>query len=512
MKRRPTPPRPRAKPKSATLRKGTGPALNLPPGFENLGPPPSARPRRPRRDDGPRAVLPPMRKQPPRANPRPQIEIVVADHVSPPEKVAVATLEIAEAVEAAVLSGGRHADRSLGFALRARRDLAGPDHRFISRAVFALFRWRGWLEPLGAMPLQRRLLLANCLDSSSISPVCRVWAKALGRDPNGLIALGDAPNWTAKADGFRRLLGGMPVTSDPWRLFPNWLRENLPIPPGATTTKTRFVAFLQTMQTPSPLWVRSQAVDPEKTWNELRELGLKPWLHRRLNFAAKLGPEVDIYHLPAFERGLLEIQDLASQAVALACSPDPGERWWDACAGAGGKSLHLAALMKGRGLVVATDIHEGKLKETVRRARRSPFRNITTKIWDGRHVPGKSGSFDGVLVDAPCSAIGTWRRNPDARWLIDRQAIPRLAEQQAQILRSASAGVRVGGTLVYSVCTLTPTETTGVVQQFLDSNPNFKLDPFTHPLTGEETTGTLQIWPQESDSDAMFIARMIRVS
>ena len=124
----------------------------------------------------------------------------------------------------------------------------------------------------------------------------------------------------------------------------------------------------------------------------------------------------------------MEIQDLASQAVGLACDPDPGERWWDACAGAGGKALHLSALMQGKGLVVATDINESKLKETVRRARRSPFRNVTTKVWDGKHVAGKPGSFDGVLVDAPCSALGTWRRNPDARWTLDREAIGRLAE------------------------------------------------------------------------------------
>ena len=184
---------------------------------------------------------------------------------------------------------------------------------------------------------------------------------------------------------------------------------------------------------------------------------------------------------PPFERGDLEIQDLASQAVGLACDPDPGERWWDACAGAGGKSLHLAALMKGKGLVVATDVHEIKLKEAVRRARRSPFRNLTTKAWDGKHVAGKPGSFDGVLVDAPCSAIGTWRRNPDARWTLDREAIARLAELQGQILDAASAGVRQGGTLVYSVCTLTPAETTGVVSAFLDDAPRVPARPVPPP-------------------------------
>ena len=239
-------------------------------------------------------------------------------------------------------------------------------------------------------------------------------------------------------------------------------------------------------------------------------MGVKPWVHRQITRAAKLEADVDIYHLPPFVRGELEIQDLASQAVALACDPDPGERWWDVCAGAGGKSIHLAALMGGKGLVVATDVVERKLKEAVRRARRSPFRNISTKPWDGKHVPGKTGSFDGVLVDAPCSAVGTWRRNPDARWSLHPEAVLKLAQLQGQILHHAAAGVRPGGTLAYSVCTVTPSETLGVVRAFLEAHPSFKLDPFPHPLEGSATDGSLLIWPQDADTDAMFIARMVR--
>jgi 16S rRNA (cytosine967-C5)-methyltransferase len=431
--------------------------------------------------------------------------------ITPVDVLARATAEIAEAVAHAVLHEGKHADRVLGAIIRQHRELAPPDQRFVSQAVFALFRWRGWIEPLGHKRIESQLLLAMLLDSATIPPVCRAWAREIGRDPNGLSALGGAPNWPARAEGFRRLLGGQPVTADPWRLFPAWLREHLPLPPGGGSTKTRFVELLQTLQTRPPLWVRAQGADENATWAELKSSGVRPWIHRRVARAAKLEPSVDVYHLPAFVRGELEIQDLASQAVGLACHPDPGERWWDVCAGAGGKSLHLAALMGGRGVVVATDVHEAKLKETVRRARRSPFRNVTTKAWDGRHVAGKPGSFDGVLVDAPCSAIGTWRRNPDARWSIDRQAIPRLAALQAQILNAAHAGVRVGGALVYSVCTLTLAETQNVVRAFLEAHANFLLDPFAHPLTGEATDGTLAIWPQEADTDAMFIARMIRV-
>ncbi len=432
--------------------------------------------------------------------------------VAPPEVLARAAVEIGAAVETAVYEGGKRADRELANHLKRRRDLSPADGSQISAAVFALFRWRGWVEPLGSIPVAERLLLSLLLDEPRVSPLARVLAHWSGWAPSRLIALGDPPDWKACSEGFRRLLGSYAVTADPWRLFPPFLRDNLPIPPGAASVKFRHMELLQVLQQRPPLWVRAQGAEPETVWKALRDAGAKPWIHRRIKEAARLGPEVDIYHLPPFEKGHLEIQDLASQVVGIVCDPDPGERWWDACTGAGGKALHLASLMGGRGVVVATDRHEGRLKDAVRRARRSPFRNITTRVWDGSRVAGKPGSFDGVLVDAPCSGIGTWRRNPDARWSLTREAIPRLAEQQSALLDAASAGVRVGGTLVYSVCTLTPAETRAVVLGFLERHPQFQLDPFPDPFGGEETDGTLLVWPQEQNTDGMYVARMARTS
>jgi 16S rRNA (cytosine967-C5)-methyltransferase len=433
-------------------------------------------------------------------------------HVAPVEVLAAATVDVAHAAEQAVFGQKRRADRAVALALRGRRDLALPDQRFVAQAVFALFRWHGWVEGLHLERVEERLLLSWLLDAPLVHPVCRLWGRAGGRDPGRLVALGDAPDWTSRAEGLKRWVGGRAVNADPWRLVPPWLRDVTPVPPGDGTPKLRALAFLDALQRRPPLWVRAQGADDKAIWAELREAGLKPWVHRQVPTAARLDPATDVYHLPAFARGELEIQDLASQAVSLACDPDPGERWWDACAGAGGKALQLAALMKGKGVVVATDVHEARLKETVRRARKSPFRNITTKVWDakGKHTAGKPRSFDGVLVDAPCSAIGTWRRNPDARWTLDREGIPRLADLQLHTLGAASAGVKPGGTLVYSVCTLTPPETLGVVRSFLSAQPDFRLDPFPHPLRDGATDGTLSIWPQEFDSDAMFIARFLR--
>lgn len=430
--------------------------------------------------------------------------------MAPAGLLAEVTASTALSVRNGVLGAGQRADRRIATEMRQRRDLALSDHRFLSAAIQSWFRWRGWVEPMAPERFEAQLLFANLLDATSVHPACRVWARQVGRDPDRLMALGDAPDWTARTEGFKRLVGGQPVTVDPWRLFPDWFRPLVPLPPGDGPPKARFVHLIDALQTPPPLWVRAQSPEPERVWNELRSLGLKPWLHRRIEEAARLDRDADVPHLPPFERGLLEVQDLASQIVGRVCDPEPGERWWDACTGAGGKALHLAAQMQGKGNVVATDTHTGRLKEAVKRARRSPYRNITTKAWDGKHVVGKTGSYAGVLVDAPCSGLGTWRRNPEARWTLDPEAVTRLATLQGQILHTASAGVKPGGLLVYAVCTFTTAETKAITTAFLKDHPQFKLDPFSHPLSGEPTDGTLQLWPHEADSDAMYIARFVR--
>ena len=182
---------------------------------------------------------------------------------------------------------------------------------------------------------------------------------------------GDAPTWTARAEGLKRFAGGRTVNADPWRLFPDWFRANIALPPGTATPKARYLELLNSLQLRPPLWVRPQGPNVDAVWDELKEAGLKPWIHRRLLSAAKLETDADVYHLAPFTHGRLEIQDIASQAVALICDPEPGERWWDALA-AGGSRCIWPALMQGKGVVVATDVYEKRLAEAVRR-RRSPY-------------------------------------------------------------------------------------------------------------------------------------------
>ena len=131
-------------------------------------------------------------------------------------------------------------------------------------------------------PYEARLLISTLLDSPTIPGACRSWARKLGRDPMSLIALGAAPSWATKVAGLKRVMGGRAMTGDPWRLFPDSIRELIPLPPGDGAPKIRLAEFLRVMQSRPPLWLRAQGAEPEKLWDELRGMGLKPWVHRRM--------------------------------------------------------------------------------------------------------------------------------------------------------------------------------------------------------------------------------------
>ena len=249
-----------------------------------------------------------------------------------------------------------------------------------------------------------------------------MWATHVGRHPDRLVPVGDAPSWTARALGLKRWTAGRPVNADPWQLFPVWLRDHLPVPPGLATPKARRLDFLAALQTPPPLWVGVCGHEEKLVWTALRDAGLKPWVHRRMPTAAKLPAETDLRPLESFQTGRLVAQDVASQAVAIIADPDRGDRWWNVSGESGHLALHLAALMDGTGVVVSTFEHPRRRRETALRLRPSAFHNITTRLWDGRHTAGKAGSYDGVIVDAVCSGIGSWRRHPDAR--LDRHGRP----------------------------------------------------------------------------------------
>jgi 16S rRNA (cytosine967-C5)-methyltransferase len=228
--------------------------------------------------------------------------------------------------------------------------------------------------------------------------------------------------------------------------------------------------------------------------------------------------------LEAFTSGLIEIQDEGSQLVALMVDAKPGERIVDFCAGAGGKTLALAAMMENKGKIVAMDVLKGRIERSATRIRRAGINNVERRDlsserdpWVKRHA----GGYDRVLIDAPCSGAGTWRRNPDAKWRLKPSDLEELADLQKRILDSASRLVKPGGRLVYATCSLFKEENADQVAAFLEGNQDFSLLPA--PQVWAEATerlgletpypgdgDMLELTPGKHGTDGFFVAVMER--
>jgi 16S rRNA (cytosine967-C5)-methyltransferase len=351
------------------------------------------------------------------------------------------------------------ADAALREVLKQIKDLAPFDATEIARTVFIYYRWHVWLRDERGVESKMRLALR--LDerfraNESNVPLAELRANAV-------------PAWTA---------GQMDVSDD-------WLRL---------------------LQRQPKLWLRAKRGTAEALAEKLRLAGTlaPPGFQDALLYEG----EEDLFKTPEFHAGEFEIQDIASQMVGLLCDPKPGETWWDTCAGEGGKTLHLSDLMQNKGLIWASDRAEWRLTKLKRRAGRAKVFNYRSASWDGgAKLPTKT-KFDGVLVDAPCSGIGTWQRNPQARWTTTVDDVRELSEIQKKLLANVAPSVKPGGKLIFSVCTLTRAETTEVVADF---NAKFAadFDPMELPLIasdGQQTAATKTIWPQDLGGNGMFIA------
>lgn len=194
--------------------------------------------------------------------------------------------------------------------------------------------------------------------------------------------------------------------------------------------------------------------------------------------ALRLPERANVFVTQAFKNGFFEVQDASSQLVSALLDVQPGQRVVDTCAGAGGKSLHLAALMENKGQLISMDVYFSKLKELKRRARRNGAHNIETREIDSSKVYKKLyGSADRVLIDAPCTGLGVIRRNPDTKWKLQPEFLDKILATQAEIIRNYSKIVKPGGKMVYATCSILPQENGDQVQSFLKSEEgkDFKL-------------------------------------
>ena len=229
-----------------------------------------------------------------------------------------------------------------------------------------------------------------------------------------------------------------------------------------------------------PVWLR--VLNQKDEDNLLRELATAGFAVQKKGAALEVRGAKGVFELPAYRRGTFEIQDLASQRIGEAVAAQPGDLVWDCCAGAGGKSLQVAAGMQDRGLVYATDLHEGKLKDLRRRAKRTGLAIIKDNTWSGNALPDfhedslESDNWDWVLVDAPCSGCGTWRRNVDGRLRLTPSAVTEFSTVQRQLLSLAAQATRPGGRLVYATCSWLPAENEDVCAAFLAEYPHWRCE------------------------------------
>jgi 16S rRNA (cytosine967-C5)-methyltransferase len=354
------------------------------------------------------------------------------------------------------------ADDVLRAELRAQRSLSREAGAQVSKLVFSYYRWLGWLDR--GKPVREQINYAwDLAERYAARPQSFTDAELLSRA---------VPDWVATV---------MKPSAD-------WVRA---------------------LQDEPRLWLRAHRgqgrVVAEKL-GDCRVLGAGS-LGDTLEYVGRS----DLFRTAAFHDGAFELQDINSQAVGFICNPRPGEKWWDACAGEGGKTLHLADLMANQGLLWASDRTPWRLTKLKRRAARARVFNYRATLWDGGlRLPTKT-QFDGVLVDAPCSGIGTWQRNPHARWTITAQDVKELSEVQTRLLVNAAAGVKPGGRLVYAACTLARSETIGVVAAFEERYPHFTREPLRDPLaSGAAPCDLLYLWPQETGGNGMFVAVWVR--
>lgn len=415
----------------------------------------------------------------------------------------------------AVDSVARPADAVVSAWFRARRHIGDADRGLILDLLHALLRHRArlgwWLARHAREDTPRNRLLA--------------WlALAEGRTPDqvGRLFSGAKSAPAVLTNRERALLAGLqgctidhPGMPEEVRLeCPAWATE-----PLRRRFNDRFGEEMAALLEPAPLDLR---VNPIRSTREamlraLEDLGLRAKASGLAPYGIRVNERLSLASLPMLKSGEVEIQDEGSQLVAMLVDARPGERVVDFCAGAGGKTLAIAAQMNNKGYVVACDVSDGRLKRSAERFRRAGLHNIETRLLSGetdKWVKRHKGGFDRVLVDAPCSGTGTWRRNPDARWRVpEEQGLDNLVSLQARILASAARLVKPGGRLVYATCSLLSEENEEQVAAFLAAHPAFRAVPLREAaprLAGVAHSDHLSLTPARNDTDGFFAAIMQR--
>ena len=366
---------------------------------------------------------------------------------------------IHDALEETFFQDKKYADKVLERLLKAHKKWGSADRQVVSEIFYDIVRWKKRLEYYmgeGTKPSNiYNLILAYLL-----------WKKVKykkfdefdGIKTGGILSKLDKKTFPTKAIEHS---------------VPDWLAGLFEKELGAKWEKEMSAL---NEQAPVILRANSLKISAENLVEILKEESVNSFLLRGYPDAVQLEEKKNVFLTSAFKEGFFEVQDASSQKIAELLDVKEGMRVVDACAGAGGKTLHIAALMKNKGQIIALDIYEWKLAELKRRAKRAGAFNIETRfIEDNKVIKRLHNTADRLLIDAPCSGLGVLKRNPDSKWKIDEDFINRIKTEQENILQNYSKILKKGGKMVYATCSILPSENGEQVRKFLSENTEFAL-------------------------------------
>jgi len=385
-----------------------------------------------------------------------------------------------------IFNKGEYADKQLRKTLKLDKRWGSRDRGFIAETVYDIVRWqRLYAEIADAhQPYKQEDLFR----------MFAVWATLKG------IKLPEWPQFHNTPT--RRIKGKFDELSKIRKYkasIPDWLDEL-----GLQELGNLWEEEIYAQNETAPVVLRANGLltNADQLIKSLAEEDIYAYPVKEVKNGVKLRERADVFKTKTFKKGWFEVQDTSSQMVTELLDPKLGMRVIDTCAGAGGKTLHIASLMQNKGQIIALDIYKKKLVELKRRARRAKAYNIETRHIENNKVIKKLyNSADAVLIDAPCSGMGVLRRNPDAKWKLTPEFIEKIKKTQQDILQSYSKIVKSKGTLVYATCSILPSENIKQVQKFLESEAgqNFK-------LIKEQS-----IFTHQTGQDGFFMAKMQRV-
>lgn len=425
------------------------------------------------------------------------------------------------------------ADRAWsGAALRAaltRAGLAPVDEAFVTELVYGTLRHRGQVDWALAQALHRRLETLPPrirevlrLGAYQLAFLSRVPARAACAETVDLARRVGHPGTVALVNAVMRRLAASPpvwpapsdtaeaiavLASHPEWLVARWLARFGP-------DETRALCAANNEPPPSAVRLNTLRGSVDALDARLAALGIETLPSPLVREGRRIRTGPPEARAAAYAEGLAVPQDEGSMLVARLVAPRPGEFVIDACAAPGGKTTHLAALMDGRGRVLACDVTPKKVDTVARQCRRLGATGVETRVLDagllGETYPDAA---DRVLVDAPCSGLGVVRRRPEIRWRIHPDDLAAVAVRQKRLLAGAAGAVRPGGRLVYSVCSLEPEEGREVIATFLAASPTFAPEPVEGwPFATPDAPGTAFLYPHQAGTDGFFVASLRRAA